>query len=78
MGINTFRYIVILKNNPQTRHKKGTARMIRLLHQKKRRNTPEGINEGVSQNESRYPLCRICRLMKHILAIKAYISLATK
>jgi hypothetical protein len=37
----------------------------------KRQNT-----EGVSQNESRYPLCYICRLMKHILAIKGYISLA--
>ena len=32
--------------------------------------------EGISQNESRYPLCHVRCLMKHILAIKAYISLA--
>ena len=33
-----------------------------MLHRKTRRNT-----EGVSQNESRYPLCHVRRLMKHIL-----------
>ena len=41
-----------------------------LLHRSKRQNT-----EGVSQNESRYPLSIVCGWMKHILAIKAYISL---